>query len=130
MIKLLVLLNLFIKVNGLFRLYNTDILYRNGLKDCLYSNEINKEINEWILIRYCINENDFENQFQCYGNIQLTFEELKFQSISGEDLFKWNAPIDTINNYEKYFIENDLSMKNNFYCNCSSSFTNFVLYKN
>ncbi|CAF0952465.1 unnamed protein product [Rotaria sordida] len=83
---------------------------------------MNSEINEWILIRYCIDGNEFGNEFECYGNVELTFEELKLKNISGENLFQWNAPIDTINNYEKYLIENDFSMKNNFYCNCSKIF--------
>jgi hypothetical protein len=122
MLKYILLLNTLLKVNGLLRLYNTDVLYRNALKDCLYSNTVDNKINEWILIRYCIDENDFENSFECYGNVKLTFEELKFKNVSSENLFKWNAPIDTINNYEKYLIENDLSMKNDLYCNCSSSY--------
>ncbi|CAF3050057.1 unnamed protein product [Rotaria socialis] len=98
------------------------VLNRNDLKDCLYSNEINNITNEWILIRYCISEDDFENQFECYGNAKLTFEELKLKRISGEDLFQWNAPVDTIDNYEKYSIENNFSMKNYFYCNCSKEY--------
>jgi hypothetical protein len=130
MLKYILLLNTLLKVNGLLRLYNTDVLYRNALKDCLYSNTVDNKINEWILIRYCIDENDFENSFECYGNVKLTFEELKFKNISSENLFKWNAPIDTINNYEKYLIENDLSMKNDLYCNLSSSYSNFSLIKN
>lgn len=113
-------MNLLLKINALFRLYNTDVLYRNGLKDCLYSNEITNK-NEWILVRYCIGENEFDTEFQCHGNNPLTYEELKLRNISSENLFQWHAPIDTIDNYEKYLVTNNSSMKRDFYCNCSSS---------
>jgi hypothetical protein len=129
MLKYISLLNTLLKINGLLRLYNTDVLYRNAFKDCLYSNTIDSKTNEWILTRYCIDEHDFENNFECYENIKLTFEELKLKNISGENLFKWNAPIDTINNYEKYLIKNDLSMKNDFFCNCSSVYRNLFFLK-
>jgi hypothetical protein len=88
MLKYISLLNTLLKINGLLRLYNTDVLYRNAFKDCLYSNTIDSKTNEWILTRYCIDDNDFENNFECYENIKLTFEELKLKNISGENLFK------------------------------------------
>ena len=37
-IKFILLLNLFLKINSLFRLYNTDV---NDSKGCLYSNTMN-----------------------------------------------------------------------------------------
>ncbi|CAF1538437.1 unnamed protein product [Adineta ricciae] len=116
MLKYIFLLHSVLQINGSFRVYNSDISYR----DCLYSNTINTEINEWILTRYCLDGNDaVGNQDECDENVKFTFEELKLKHVSGENLFKWNAPIDTINNYEKYLGDNDMSMKNDFFCNCS-----------
>ena len=118
-LKLLLLLNMFSKTNESFRLHNTDDLYRDDIEECLYSNEINVTKNEWILIRYCIGGDDSKRKSECYGNITSTFNELKLKNISSQKLLQWNTPIDTINNYEKYLSENDLSMKNDLFCNCS-----------
>lgn len=116
-LQLLLLLNIFSKTNELFHLHE---LYRDDTKECLYSHTMNSKINEWIFIHYCIDGDDFESKSECYGNIKLTFYQLKLKNISSEKLLQWNIPIDTINNYEKYLSENDLSMKNDFFCNCSS----------
>ncbi|CAF1567859.1 unnamed protein product [Adineta ricciae] len=56
---------------------------------------------------------------QCYDNNISTFEELKSRSIDSRHLYEWNAPIDTIHNYEKYLSGNDLTFANHRYCNCS-----------
>ncbi len=121
--KYILLFYFFSSINGLFRLYNTNVSDNNDYKDCLYSFRLEDEINEWQLIPYCIRynpENSTMNDKECYGNINLTFEQLKSKNISSENLYKWNAPIDTINNYEKYLINNDLLLNNYLYCNCSS----------
>lgn len=112
---------LFSSVNGLSHLYYTDKIYNTDYKDCLYSFSIETEINEWELIPYCIRYNSSViNNEECYENINLTFEQLKLKNITSENLYQWNAPIDIINNYQKYLTNNDLSLNNQYYCNCSS----------
>ncbi len=113
---------LFATVNGSFRLYNTNVSDSRDYKDCLYSFKLKSDINEWQLVPYCIRHNvsstDDDGE-QCYGNTNYTFEQLKSRNIDSHHLYKWNAPIDTINDYQKYRVDDDFSLGSHRYCNCS-----------
>jgi hypothetical protein len=109
-------------VNGAILLYNTKVSDNRDYKDCLYSFTLNYTVNEWQLVPYCIRKevadaDDVDDQ--CHGDPNYTFEELKSKNVESHHLNEWNAPIDTINDYQKYLVGNDLSLHSHYYCNCS-----------
>ncbi|CAF1210266.1 unnamed protein product [Adineta ricciae] len=76
------------------------------------------------MISYCMRNNLSnidESDKQCNEDRNYTFEQLKSQDIRSSDLFNWNAPIDTLNNYEKYFLENNSFLSNMIFCNCTEN---------
>ncbi|CAF3547775.1 unnamed protein product, partial [Adineta steineri] len=75
----------------------------------------------------------FALSFDIVGNIFVTYpfnntiqkfilltNSKNFTNVTNSSI-KWNAPIDTINNYQKYLVKNDLSLANHHYCNCSAN---------
>ncbi|CAF3506133.1 unnamed protein product [Rotaria socialis] len=109
--------------NGSFRLYNTKVSDNGDYKDCLYSFMLNSDKNEWQLIPYCIRHNVASNDDdgeQCYGNANFTFEHMKRKNVPSHHLYRRNAPIDTINHYQKYLAGDDFSLGSYRYCNCSA----------
>lgn len=118
----LLLYYLITTVNSSFHLYKTNVSDNYDYKDCLYSFTIDYEQNEWQLIPYCIRHNikrPIDHMQSCNVGEKCTFKELKSKNITCHDLYKWNVPIDTINDYQKYFIQNDLLLSNHYFFNCS-----------
>ncbi|CAF4139559.1 unnamed protein product, partial [Rotaria sordida] len=78
------------------------------------------------LIPYCIRDDAIDqnnnNDQECFGT-PITFEELKRQNFTGNNLYQWSASIDTINNYEKFCTDNSETsiLKNEIYCNCTAN---------
>ncbi|CAF1397452.1 unnamed protein product, partial [Didymodactylos carnosus] len=60
------------------------------------------------------------NTLTCYGE-QLTFEALKVRNTSVDDLFQWQATIDTIDAYAKYLEESNGLADKEIYCNCTDN---------
>ncbi|CAM4849949.1 unnamed protein product [Rotaria magnacalcarata] len=122
-LKYVLVFLMFATVNGSFRLYSTNVSDSSDYEDCLYSFMLKSDMNEWQLVPYCIRHNipstDVDNE-QCYGNEIYTFEQLKLKNIDSHHLYRWNAPIDTINDYEKYRAGYDLLLGSHRYCNCSA----------
>jgi hypothetical protein len=121
-LKYVLIFLLFSFVNGSFHLYNTKVSDSRDYKDCLYSFKLNNALNEWQLVPYCIRHNlasGDDHGDQCYGNANYTFEQLKSNNIDSHHLYRWNAPVDTINDFMKYLAGDDLSLVNHRYCNCS-----------
>ena len=119
MFRSLLLYYLFGSFTQSFHLYNTYILDNQDYKDCLYSLGISRE---WILIPYCIRystQGSNGENILCYSNEAHTFHQLKSKNVSSADLYSWHAPVDTINNYQRYLIGDDVSLSNHSYCNCS-----------
>jgi hypothetical protein len=122
MFKYVFIFSLFATANGSFHLYNTNVPYNGDDKDCLYSFTLNSAINEWQLVPYCIRHNvssSDDGDDRCYGDDDYTFDQLKLKNVDSHHLYKWNAPIDTINDYQKYLVGEDLSLASHHYCNCS-----------
>jgi hypothetical protein len=109
-------------IDGSFHLYNTKKSENLDYNDCLYSFTLNSSANEWQLVPYCIRHKvphtDDGNDL-CNGDSNYTFEELKSKNVDSLQLYRWNAPIDTINDYQKFLVEHDLSLISHHYCNCS-----------
>ncbi len=95
-----------------FRLHNT----REHL-DCLYlyTSDGNKSISS--LVPYCLGSQDVPNINRCYGR-ELPFDQLKWNNVTVTDLYTWNAPVDTINDYQM-FLQNRLPVHDGVYCNCT-----------
>jgi hypothetical protein len=126
MLKYVLIFFLFATVDGSFHLYNTDVSDTRDYRDCLYSFTLNNFKNEWQLVPYCIRHNvpsADDNSEQCYGNANYTFEQLKSKNVDSHHLYKWNAPIDTINDYQKYRAGHGFSFGSHRYCNCSGKIT-------
>jgi hypothetical protein len=121
-LKYVLICLLFSTVNGSFSLYNTKVSDSRDYNDCLYSFKLNSALNEWQLVPYCVRHNvasDNDDGDQCYGSANYTFEQLKSKNIDSHHLYRWNAPVDTINSYQKYLSGDDFSLVNHRYCNCS-----------
>ncbi|CAF4106229.1 unnamed protein product, partial [Rotaria magnacalcarata] len=122
-LKYVLVFLMFATVNGSFRLYSTNVSDSSDYKDFLYSFMLKSDVNEWQLVPYCIRHNvpsiNVDNE-QCYGNEIYIFEQLKLKNIDSHHLYRWNAPIDTINDYEKYRAGYDLLLGSHRYCNCSA----------
>jgi hypothetical protein len=137
MLKYVLIFLPFTTVIGSFRLYHTNVSDSRDYKDCLYSSfMLNSKMDKWELVPYCVRHNissvDDDNE-QCYGNANYTFEQLKFRNVDSHHLYKWNAPIDTVNDYQKYLAFDHLSLASHRYCNCSGKRTmrlpSFVMFK-
>lgn len=50
---------------------------------------------------------------------KLTFENLRKQNITSEQLYQWSAPINLIEQYEEYLISNKSSISSNIFYNCT-----------
>ncbi|CAF1248081.1 unnamed protein product [Didymodactylos carnosus] len=110
-----------VDVDAVFHLYDTDISNQNEYKDCLYADNSNMETNEFQLIPYCIRNLNINRPLTC-SDVNFTFTLLKQMNVRGEDLYNWFAPIDIINDYQKYlFVDNsDVSLfADKYYCNCT-----------
>jgi hypothetical protein len=121
-IELIFIFHLISFVNGSFHLYNTKFSKNSDYRECLYSFTVDSGKNEWQLIPYCIRHNAFNSDYAdslCYNGTGYTFEQLKSKNINSYDLYEWYAPIDTINEYQKYLIGGNLSLSNYRYCNCT-----------
>ncbi len=131
MLKCVFIVFLLTMVDGFsFHLHNTEVSVNADYKDCLYSFTFDSSISEWQLVPYCIRQNtqetDDEND-RCNGNLDYTFDQLKSQNIDSHHLYEWNAPIDLINDYQKYLTNHDLTLASRHYCNCSGEKTTYVL---
>ena len=129
MLRYILIFLLFVITNQSFHLYNTNVPDNHDYRDCLYSFTLKSDKNEWQLVPYCIRYNAASidaDDGQCYGNNSYTFEQLKLKNVDSHDLYRWNAPIDTINDYEKYRTGYDLLLGNHRYCNCSGNTTKCI----
>ena len=95
-----------------FRLQNT----REHL-DCLYLYNSDVERSLTSIVPYCLGSKDLPMINHCYGE-KLTFDTLRSNNITATDLYGWNAPIDTINDYQM-FLRKLLLVDNQVYCKCS-----------
>ncbi|CAF4428663.1 unnamed protein product, partial [Rotaria sp. Silwood2] len=79
--------------------------------------------NAWPIIPYCVRSLQTmfvdDDASLCAGQL-IKFENLRHSMITTNDLFDWNAPIDTMNLYQQYLESNrSLELSSLTYCNCS-----------
>ena len=108
-------------------IHNTDGNSKTDI-DCVYaymidiSNEYDKNVYTNYLTPYCrrVFVNDSVDQIE--GNVEniITFENLRSEGISSENLFEWSRSIDIIEEYEIYLITNDTKFAKQKFYNCSS----------
>jgi hypothetical protein len=74
------------------------------------------------IIEYCIRPFENLNKDNSRGNISsiFTFEELRKQNVSIQDLFSWSASIDLIEQYQNYTETPNSSLKSENFHNCTS----------
>lgn len=106
-----------------FHLYNSDVSNDEGdYRDCVYSFHMKSKTNEWQLVPYCIRHkkgHSGNHEQVCDSIDSYTFEQLKAKNIDGDHLYEWRAPIDVINDYQKYLVSHDMTFATRLYCNCS-----------
>ena len=71
-------------------------------------------------ISLCITVNN--NSCTANGGIVWTFDQLKKQNITSNDLANWNATVDTIDDYEGYLQTDRNESKNSRFCTCTDQF--------
>ncbi|CAF0787583.1 unnamed protein product [Adineta ricciae] len=69
---------------------------------------------------YCTSESSWKFSIKNDHTVQrFYFDDLAKQNISGEDLYLWSIPIDTIEHYQHYLETNDLSLAKQIVYNCT-----------
>lgn len=121
----------FTTVSRAFRLYNTKVSERRDYKDCLYLFKPTSELHEWQLVPYCIRRSGASHDDAvgpCHGNANYTFERLKSENINSHHLYRWNAAVDTMSDYQKYLAADDLTLVSRHYCNCSGETSVHIVF--
>ncbi|CAF0849432.1 unnamed protein product, partial [Didymodactylos carnosus] len=82
--------------------------------------------NMHVIVPYCIRTNEkqfilYENN-QCYGT-KYSFKQLKLDNVTSNDLRKWHAPIDLIDDYQAYLDRVNIYYSQLSYCNCTNEQT-------
>jgi hypothetical protein len=60
-----------------------------------------------------------DDQCHSYGNVGWSFDQLKKRNITGHHLVRWNAPVQIIDEYERFLHTGDKMLLNALYCNCT-----------
>jgi len=109
-----------------FNLYYTDEVYQddNGFyHDCLRvtgMEDSEKEEFDVGSFFYCFSESPSQFHINIDKSIsKFTFDQLKQNNISVQQLFNWSAPIDLIENYQIYLNKISLTFTNQTFYNCS-----------
>jgi hypothetical protein len=93
--------------------------------DCLHvAAPINEENDPREIISYCMSECPSKWYIQKSNNNQIfTFAELYGQNITSRQLYRWSAPMDTVEQYQLYLnqlpISNETSMATQRFYNCT-----------
>ncbi len=106
-----------------YNLYYTDIIAPDLSHHCLYfsydqsSTYNSKELVIEQTIEYCfrpiLKKEDIVNEFAI--SAILTFDQMKKENITSENLIEWSTPIDLIERYENYLQTNQSSLNDIFY---------------
>ncbi|CAF2139479.1 unnamed protein product [Rotaria magnacalcarata] len=112
------------------RLYWTDIVSENELwqeHDCLYRHEFmsataSERVHE--IVPYCFRSSNtrtmFSNTSIGHGNT-ITFDELRKQNVTSQQLYSWSGPIDIVERYHMYLDNShDVSLSEQTFYNCTS----------
>ena len=109
-----------------FNLYHTDrrsIMNKVG-HDCLYYSrkmaiDALNSLTPFCFRPVTIESSDDDDDVKvCHGK-RITFEQLKTNNVTINDLFQWNAVIEIIDLYQKYLRFPHLVNDSELYCNCS-----------
>jgi hypothetical protein len=77
------------------------------------------------IILFCLTVEHFTvNEESCTSNsgIVWTFDQLKKQNITSNDLVNWNATVNTVDEYEGYLQTGNNELTDFRFCNCSDEF--------
>ena len=100
-------------------------LYYKVLNETVLDNALEKDFRHaYLLIPYCLrpSEED-ENPTISQGSIahETTLEDLKARNTSVDDLFRWSAPVDLVEDYQYYLETLNSSLASLTFNNCSAT---------
>ena len=103
-----------------FNLDYTDRLLNDLDRDCLYYNAHEKEDKVFQIIEYCIRVQFSEPvaHNQNYHS-SFTFEDLRLENITSDQLYNSSAPVDLIEHYQIYLENNDSLSGRSLFYNCT-----------
>ncbi len=105
---------------GYYRLYHSQYPISNNDHDCLYRFESSSNGLAYHLVPYCVRHTSIHSENACFGT-KFTFQELRSNNVSSQQLWEWFAPIDIIDDYAVYLLAKSSNDNNGqVYCNCSS----------
>ena len=122
-------------INLHYHLYHSDRISVNDLQyDCLLFNEVylaqasvlgRYMLRSYQIIPYCIRPFDrfsdvlINNEIEITHGIPVTFETLRNQNLTSEDLYLLSVPIDIIERYQEYVETLNKSLSKKLIYNCS-----------
>ncbi|UJR16809.1 hypothetical protein I4U23_003708, partial [Adineta vaga] len=117
--------------NAQFHLYQTKFAETDGDYDCLdhyaahmFSSILYGNINrqEHYIIPYCRRDQLHDEFTAEQDQIQsFTFETLKERNVSSDQLYQWSAPLDLVEEYEAFVLNNETRSSLIRFYNCSLS---------
>jgi len=80
------------------------------------------EINVEEVLSFCLTQSMSKWNIQStFEQQKFTFEQLRKQNITAEQLYQWSASIDLLEQYQFYLISNQSSLSQNLFYNCTTS---------
>src|SRR5205085_26373 len=85
-------------------------------------------------LAYCLRTDEFLSQSDlnnCYTGNRVTFKQLQIEGVNIDELFRWNVPLDVIDQYGAFLSNTSNDQNGQFICNCSSfnTFGRFCEYE-
>ncbi|CAF5122746.1 unnamed protein product, partial [Rotaria sp. Silwood1] len=108
-----------------FNLYYTDRVSEDELQyDCLYyyvplKSKREQQPFSHQIIPYCYRPVSHPNDSIINKTDSITFEELKRQKVTIEQLYSWSAPIDLLERYQLYTNQPTAATASDLFYNCS-----------
>ena len=90
-------------------------------RDCFIAPKFDQTIDDHL--SYCLRIDEFLSQSgfgDCYTGIRVTFRQLQMEEVIVDELFRWNIPLDVIDQYGAFLSNVSDDPNGEFICNCSS----------
>jgi hypothetical protein len=102
-----------------FNLHHTNALVNGLNRDCLYYRVSNDNTVHQV-IEYCIRYQIDEKILRSKNHhSSFTFEELRKLNVTSYQLYQWSAPMDVVENYQKYLNNKNASLGKFLFYNCT-----------